>query len=101
MRHSEARRVRIELAMAEADEPRWYAAADRIAQRMADNAVVSRPAAATVSAVPPQLPPPEDDLATPVLTEDDLFNHVFAEAELQVGPTVAWLPVDHSESAKI
>ena len=101
MRHSEACRVRIELAMAEADEPRLHAAADRIAQRMADNAVVSRPAAATVPAVPPQLPPPDNDPATPVLTEDDIFNHVFAEAEPEVGPTVAWLPIDHSRSAEM
>ena len=106
MRHTIACRTRIELAMAEADDPRWRAAADRIAQRMAEDEATRVPVAMAAAVPdtppPPSLPPPQEDPATPVLTEEDaVFQQVFAEAESETGSALAWLPVDHSENAKM
>ena len=106
MRHTIACRTRIELAMAEADDPRWRAAADRIAQRMAEDDATRVPVAMAAAVPdtppPPSLPPPQEDPATPVLTEEDaVFQQVFAEAESESGSALAWLPVDHSENARM
>ena len=92
--------------MAEADDPRWRAAADRIAQRMAEDDATRVPVAMAAAVPdtppPPPLPPPQEDPATPVLTEEDaVFQQVFAEAEPQTGSALAWLPVDHSENARM
>ena len=92
--------------MAEADDPRWRAAADRIAQRMAEDDATRVPVAMAAAVPdtppPPSLPPPQEDPATPVLTEEDaVFQQVFAEAESETGSALAWLPVDHSENARM
>ena len=109
MAHTSACRARIELAMAEADDPRWNAATDRIAHRLADSVAAPTTAAASGSlpdthvrgSPPQQLPPPEASPATPVLTEDALFDAVFPEEEPSAGPSVEWLPIDVSEAARM
>ena len=104
MAHTSACRARIEVAMAEADDPTWNAATDRIAHRFADSVAASTTAAAASS---PPLPPPEaspEDApfdSTPVLTEDALFDAVFPEEEPSAGPSVEWLPIDVSEAARM
>ena len=37
--------------------------------------------------------------ATPVLTEEAVFDAIFAEEE--PGPTIDWLPIDVSDTAKM
>ena len=67
MAHTSVCRARIELAMAEADDPRWNAATDRIAHRLPDSVAAPTTAAASGSLPdthvrgppPPPLPPPE------------------------------------------
>ena len=109
MAHTSACRARIQLAMAEADDPRWNAATDRIAHRLADSVAAPTTAAASGSLPdthvrgppPPPLPPPEASPAPPVLTEDALFHAVFPEDEPSAYPSVEWLPIDVSEAARM
>ena len=86
MAHTSACRARIELAMSEADDPRWNAATDRIAHRLEDSVALAAAAAA---------PAP----GTPVLTEETLFDAVLAEEEPGEAPSVEWLPIDVSNKA--
>ena len=78
--------------MAEENDPWWNAATDRIAHRISDSVTIAeaQPAQIDSSATPvletqpAQVEPP----AIPVLSEDSLFA-IFAEEELQIGPSVA------------
>ena len=88
MAHTSACRARIELAMSEADDPRWNAATDRIAHRLEDSVA---PAAAAAAPAP----------GTPVLNEEMLFDAVFAEEEPGEAPSVEWLPIDVSDEARM
>ena len=83
MKHTTNCRNRIESAMAGENDPRWQAATARITSRLED-------AVAT----------PEDTQSTPVLSDDALFDAVFADAE-SVELSVEWLPIDHSEAARM
>ena len=88
MAHTSACRARIELAMSEADDPRWNAATDRIAHPLEDSVALAAAAAA---------PAP----GTRVLTEETLFDAVFAEEEPGEAPSVEWLPIDVSDEARM
>jgi hypothetical protein len=68
MAHTSLCRARVELAMAEDDDPRWNAATDRIAHRLEDSV-------ATAQASP----------ATPVITEESVCEVIFPDEELANG----------------
>ena len=61
MAHTSACRARIELAMAEADDPRWKAATDRIAHCLADSVAAPATAAASWSLPDTHVRGPPDD----------------------------------------
>ena len=79
MAHTLACKARIELAVAQDDDPKCNAATDRIAHRLEDSV-------APAATAPPPLPPPEAAPATPVLTEKTLFDTIFEEEK--PGPSV-------------
>ena len=74
--------------------PRWNAATDRIARRLSDSVTIAevRPAAA---------PAPAESPATPVLSEEKLFDAIFIEEEQPIGARVERLPIDTSEAARM
>ena len=59
MAHTSACRARIELAMAEDDDPRWNAATDRIAHRLEDSVLPAEDALACLLRPPRQHQPPQ------------------------------------------
>ena len=80
--------------MAKKGDPRGNAAIDRIARRLSDSVAATE--------VPPATAPaPVESRATRVLSEDTLFDAIFAEEEQPTGPSVEWLPIDTIEAARM
>ena len=70
--------------MAEADDPTWNAAMDRLAHWIADSVAAVVPSLAAAAASTPVHS--EESQATPILTEDGLFDVVFPKEKLHPQP---------------
>ena len=97
MAHTSACRAWGELPIAQANDPRWNGAEDRIADRLADIAAAAGPPAIAPAAATAAVAAP----ATPVLNAETFFDAVFAEEEPSAGPAIEWLPIDVSDEAKM